>query len=109
MQLLVIDQTLAARKRLQAKRAVERLFEGAAPVPLKRHEPLELLLTQRARVEACLLQALLLQAVVKHVSFEGAFVSELSPTVGTFVRLFSGVFSRVCDKHPLVDETLAAL
>lgn len=49
-------------------------------MPLKRKHPAELILTQRARVGA-----LFLQAVLTHVSDKGMFVSKLCATVRAFV------------------------
>lgn len=63
---LVFGQALSALEGLRAKRADKRRFQGAAPVPLKRQHPGELILTQRTRVGDRFLHS-----VPTHVSFEG--------------------------------------
>lgn len=55
---------------------------------LKRQQPGEVILTQRARM--C---ARLLHSVITHVSLEGILVRKLCPTVGAFVKLLPGVTS----------------
>lgn len=72
----MISQTLSALERLWAKRADKRLLQGAAPVPLKRQQPGELILTQCAHVSDPFRQA-----VLAHVSFERRLVRKLRPTV----------------------------
>lgn len=84
----MICQTLSALEGLRAERADKRLFQGTTPVPLKCQHPGELVLTQRARVGARFLHA-----VLTHVSDEGRLVSKLRPTLGAFEGLLSGVAS----------------
>lgn len=104
MQVLVISQTLSALEGLRAKRADERLLQGAAPVPLKWQQPGELVLTQLAHVSDRFLQAVLV-----HVSFECRLVSKLCPTVRAFVKLLSSVTPRMCGEPPQPGETFATL
>lgn len=100
----MIGQTLSAIEGLCAKRADKRLFQGTTLVSLKRRQPGKLILTQRAHVDARLLQA-----VLTHVSVKSVLVRKLSPTVCAFVKLLSGVTSRMCDEAPKSSKTFTTL